>query len=96
VAGARSGDTQISGNAADFVTLAESRLNRDLPLRVMQTTTTLTATAGSRSVALPSDFIEPYTARTSTSIGWPIWHIRFRFGIASPLRCPTPLRRIGF
>lgn len=55
----RSGDSTISGNAADFVTLAEARLNRDLPLRVMQTTTTLTGTAGLRTVALPSDYIEP-------------------------------------
>jgi hypothetical protein len=56
---ARQGDTNISSNAADFVTLAEARLNRDLPLRVMHTTTTLTGTISSRAVALPSDFIEP-------------------------------------
>jgi len=62
----RSGDTTISGNAADFVTLAEARINRDLPLRMMQTTTTLTGTAGVRTVALPSDFIEPYALFLTT------------------------------
>lgn len=55
----RSGDGTISGNAADFVTLAEARIKRDIPMRVMLTTTTLTGTIGSRAVALPSDFIEP-------------------------------------
>lgn len=55
----RQSDTTISGNAADFVTLCEARLNRELPLRVMHTTTTLTGTTSSRSVALPSDYIEP-------------------------------------
>src|SRR5262245_47651538 len=56
---ARAGDTAISGNAADLVTLCESRLNRKLPLRVMWINTTLTGTLGSRSIALPSDFVEP-------------------------------------
>jgi hypothetical protein len=55
----RQGDASITANAADFISLAEARLNRDLPLRVMQTTTTLTGTVSSRAVALPSDFIEP-------------------------------------
>lgn len=56
---ARDGDTAITSNAADFVSLAGARLNRDLPLRMMHTTTTLTGTTSSRSIALPSDFIEP-------------------------------------
>ena len=56
---AREGDTQVSGNAADFVTLGESRLNRVLPLRVNHVNTTLTGTASSRALALPSDFVEP-------------------------------------
>jgi hypothetical protein len=56
---ARSSDTEISGNATDLVTLAEDRLNRDLPLRVNYTDTTLTGTAGSRALTLPSDFYEP-------------------------------------
>lgn len=56
---ARTGDTEISGNAIDLVTLAEDRLNRDLPLRTMMSNATLTATASSRSIALPSDFYEP-------------------------------------
>jgi len=56
---ARSGDTEISGNSADLVTLAEDRLNRDLPLRVNYTDGVLTGTAGLRTLTLPSDFYEP-------------------------------------
>src|SRR5688572_28760096 len=56
---AREGDTQVSGNAADFVTLGESRLNRALPLRVNHVNTTLTGITSSRALALPSDFVEP-------------------------------------
>ncbi len=55
----RSGDTTISANAGDFIALAESRLNRALALRAMETETTLTGTASSRSLVLPADFVEP-------------------------------------
>lgn len=55
----RSGDVAVTGNAADFVTLAESRLNRTLPLRAMETETTLTGTVSSRQLTLPSDYVEP-------------------------------------
>lgn len=56
---AREGDATVTGRAADFVKLGESRLNRILPLRVMQVNTTLTGTTSSRTLALPSDFVEP-------------------------------------
>lgn len=49
----------LSSNAADFITLAESRLNRVLPLRVNWTDATLTGTTGSRLLTLPTDFVEP-------------------------------------
>ena len=55
----RSGDSAVTGNAADFVTLAESRLNRSLSLRAMETETTLTGTVSSRQLTLPSDYVEP-------------------------------------
>ena len=45
--------------AADLVALAEARLNRDLRLRTMQAEQPLTATIGSRYVALPTGFLEP-------------------------------------
>jgi hypothetical protein len=63
----RQGDSDITGNAGDFVSLAGARLNRDLPLRMMQTTTTLTGTASSRELALPTDYIEPYALHLTTS-----------------------------
>lgn len=43
----------------DFITLAESRLNRDLKLRVMEEEASLTLAANARSVALPTGFVEP-------------------------------------
>jgi len=55
----RSGDSAITNNAGDFIALAESRLNRALQLRAMETGTTLTGTLSSRQLALPSDFVEP-------------------------------------
>ena len=51
--------SDLTTTIPDFITLAESRLNRTLRLRVMETTTTLSLTASSRTVALPSAFIEP-------------------------------------
>ena len=51
--------SDLSANAADFIALAESRLNRVLPLRTMQVDVTLTGTGSSRSLALPADFVEP-------------------------------------
>lgn len=56
---ARDGDSNVSDQASDFVTLGESRLNRVLPLRVNKVETPLTGTIDSRSLALPSDFVEP-------------------------------------
>lgn len=42
----------------DFITLAESKLNRNLRLRKMQTTTSLTTTSGTATLDLPTDFLE--------------------------------------
>lgn len=55
----RVGDTTISTNAADFITLGEARLTRELPLRVMWSNTTLTGSIDSRLLTIPSDFAEP-------------------------------------
>src|SRR5262245_30078978 len=49
----------LSANAADFITLAESRLNRILPLRMNWTDALLAGTPGSRTLVLPGDFVEP-------------------------------------
>ena len=42
----------------DFVTMAESRISRDLRLRKQITSTTLTTTGGVDSVAIPADWLE--------------------------------------
>ena len=43
----------------EFIALAEARLNRTLRTRLAETDVTLTATIGSRSLALPAGFTEP-------------------------------------
>lgn len=63
----RTGDTALTSRAADLISLAEAGLNRDLPLRMMRVNTTLTATASSRTIALPTDFAEPVRLRNTTS-----------------------------
>lgn len=49
----------LADRTGDFIALAESRLNRVLRLRMMETEEALTATAGARTVALPAGFREP-------------------------------------
>lgn len=50
--------TDISGSAADFITLAEARLNR--MLNAVSTTATLTCTAGSSTLSISSlSVVEP-------------------------------------
>lgn len=53
-------DTTLSSRVPEFITLGESRINADLgTLRTAWTSTTLTGTPSSRSIALPSGFVEP-------------------------------------
>jgi hypothetical protein len=52
---ARSGDTQITNNVADFITLADAYLNRNLRVRPMETGLTFTTTSGERN--LPDDYL---------------------------------------
>lgn len=51
--------TDLTDKIPDFITLAESRLNRDLKLRVMEEEIALTLAQNTRSVALPTGFVEP-------------------------------------
>ena len=48
---ARTADTQITSNVADFITLAEAFLNRNLRVRQMETVQTFTTTSGAANVA---------------------------------------------
>jgi len=50
--------SDLTGVIPDFITLAESKLNRNLRLRKMQTTTTLTCVSGTATLDLPTDFLE--------------------------------------
>lgn len=44
---------------ADLITLAEARMSRDLRLRMQEVDSPLVTIAGSRTVALPANVIEP-------------------------------------
>ena len=48
---ARVADTQITGNAADFITLAEAYLNRNIRVRQMETVQTLTTSSGTANLS---------------------------------------------
>lgn len=52
---ARVADTEITSNAADFITLAEAYFNRTLRVRQMETVTTFNTTDGSTN--LPDDYL---------------------------------------
>ena len=51
--------SDLADRTADFIVLAESRLNRVLRLRMMETEEALTTAIGVRTVALPAAFREP-------------------------------------
>ena len=53
---ARAGDASVTDNVADFIMLAERRINRRLRLRGMENRAT--ATISTQYVALPTDFAE--------------------------------------
>jgi hypothetical protein len=51
--------SDLSTQAADFITLAESELNADLHMRQMESDESVTLTVNTNTIALPSRFIEP-------------------------------------
>lgn len=61
--------SDLSGNAVDFITLAEARLNRKLPLRELWENEALTGTTSSRTLTLPTDYIEAGWLRLTTHAG---------------------------
>lgn len=52
----RDGDTAFEADLDNLIAMGEARLNRDLRLRIMETTTTVSATE--RLVDLPDDYLE--------------------------------------
>ena len=51
--------SDLSDRITDFITLAESRLNRVLRLRLMESEQALVATTGARTITLPVGYREP-------------------------------------
>lgn len=76
---ARSGDTQISDNSADFIVLAEGMLNFGTdeinPLRVRDMETISSLTPSSGVVTLPSTFLEPRRVVEKASVRRPLEYI---------------------
>lgn len=50
--------SDLTTQIPDFIRFAEIRLRRDLRIRQMLSTATLTATAGTATLTIPSDFLE--------------------------------------
>ena len=50
--------SDLTTQIPDFIRLAEVRLRRDLRIRQMLATTTLTCTSGTATVSIPADFLE--------------------------------------
>lgn len=50
--------SDLTTQIPDFIRLAETRLRRDLRIRQMLNSTTLTCTSGTATVTIPSDFLE--------------------------------------
>lgn len=66
----RTGDAEFTADATTFIQLAESKLNRELALRVMEVDTGLTGTVGSRLMDLPADYVEPIALHLTTFDEW--------------------------
>lgn len=62
----RTGDVEFEDAIDGMIQMAGSRLNRRLPLRMMDGDAALAGTPGSRLVALPADFLEPFALRLTT------------------------------
>src|ERR1700744_4538937 len=68
--------TDLAAVIPDFVTVVESRIARDLRLRNQIITTTLSATAGVESVALPADWLE-FENLSVTLTGTPATNLQY-------------------
>ena len=62
----RTGDSTFEDEIDGMIQLAGSRLNRKLALRVMEVDAALTGSVGSRSIALPADYVEPFALHLTT------------------------------
>lgn len=51
--------TSVASQAVDFIALAESELNTELRMRLMEVDQTVTLTIAERTIALPAGYLEP-------------------------------------
>ena len=79
--------SDLTTQIPDFIRLAEIRLRRDLRIRQMLNSTTLTCTSGTATVSIPSDFLEVKDfVVTGNPVYWTLSrHSSFPF-------CPPPWR----
>lgn len=63
----RVGDAAYEAEIPGFIALAEAGLNRQAPVRLAEVDAALTATPGTRFVALPADFLEAIGLTLTTS-----------------------------
>lgn len=56
-------DSTLTDRVPTFIELCEARLNRQLRLKAMEKTASLTASTSARTVALPTRFLEPIELR---------------------------------
>jgi hypothetical protein len=66
--------TDLTDQIPDFISMAELRMQRELRIRQMLKSVTLTATSGSNLLALPSDFIQ---VRDLVVVGNPVTPLNF-------------------
>lgn len=71
--------TDLTSTIPDFIALAEADINSHFDLRTVESDVALTATAGSRYIALPAGFREPQN----------LW-INWSYGRGDPLRFVAP------
>lgn len=57
----------LTSVSADFITIGESRINRLLRVRAMESSTSLTTVAGTRTVALPTGYLQAKRLYVSSS-----------------------------
>ncbi len=51
--------TDLTAQVVDFITLAESEINTDMRMRLMESDEPLTLAAGATTIALPARYLEP-------------------------------------
>jgi hypothetical protein len=65
----------LTDRIVEFIDLAEARMNRNLRLRLMETTATGTLTGGTRDYDLPTDFIQAREFHLTTTPLTPLSYI---------------------